>query len=512
MKAKPIFSLLMVLFCLSLQAQNVKMKANAIGTYSQMSYLGKDSRYYYFITGTKQYTRFAIGNLQDFKDITYSLQKDDDGYASHYFSGGNLYVVSTETERNESTKMKTSTFRYYQLDPENGKILKENQYEAKDSTKYYYYQNMDTTVRKFFVKRSDSIVNAIDFDLQTSSDLSPGKRRYQPSLSFGLSDELKDLFKSLSLKLNIVLSSDGDNKYKDSTSMTHYAVSFTRRKDEDIYFFKATLQGVVITSKHADNRVKSVDFSIDADKTIIDINYREDKDGKLVVFGKYIVKGKTQSQYGMFSAVYSSDLNEVTNVKYFDLNNYYNFTETVPNMKYVGFIFSKLFDPEYEFYIESENVFVFTYQQAYSNLQDHIYVMKVESNGEITVHMIVNRLDQKTKSGYNEKHMAVRAGNNIHILFYDHKDNIGREIRDVEYSNGHIDKKTCVLMTTTYNILEDDFSKKTMIADRKTLKNLPHLDSPVIHFDTNLNQYICLVKGYNKKRDTVLFYEFLYVD
>lgn len=499
------------------QAQNVTYKTTNLENtkYTYFYYLGMDDKYHYYRTSLHTYTRFAKGNLKDHQDIKYTLSKEDSGWVTHYLHENSLFLVSTQTRYDTPNKLKTSIFRIYKLNLQSGDQLKDTKFEIVDSSKYYYNNNFDSKAGKIFIKRSDSIVKAFNLELEGTDDLTKGLYKYQPTLAFGFSDMLKDLLKSFNLKLNLSISISGDDisakeEYKDSTSMDNYTISFSRRKDEDIHFFKATLQGIVINSKISSNKVKSVDFSIDGDKNIIDVNYRENSDGNILLFGKYIVKGKTKSQYGMFSAVYSKDLNEVAPVKYFDLNTFYNITDSEPNLKYVGFIFSKLFNPEYEFHIEDDGIFVFTYQKSYSNIQDHIYLFKIESNGQITVNMIVNRLLQKTKSGYNEKHLALLSGKKVHILFYDHKDCIGREISNLEYTNGNIDKKSCVLLTTTYDIDQDEFTRKTLIANRKTLKYLPNLDSPVIFYDENLNQYNCLIEGLDKKRNTVILYEFMY--
>jgi hypothetical protein len=313
---------------------------------------------------------------------------------------------------------------------------------------------------------------------------------------------------SFSITLNGLGSGDKYSKFTDSTSMDFYSVSFERKKDEDIYHYKNSLIGISVASKNKANKVKSVDLDFDADMTVFDINYREDKAGNLYVFGKYIIKGEMKSRYGMYSVIYDKELSQKTSLKYFELNSFYNFTNTVPNEKYIGFIFTKLHNADYEFYLEEEEMFLFTYQKSFTNLQDHIYLLRVESSGEVTVSRIVNRLDNETKYG-NERHMALRAGNKLHFLFYDHKDNIGKDVSDLEYKVGDIEKKKCVLMSSTYSVEDNDFTKKKLIADKKTLKYLPHLVAPVIHFDAGSNQYVCLLRG-RKKYETVLLYQFFY--
>jgi hypothetical protein len=108
--------------------------------------------------------------------------------------------------------------------------------------------------------------------------------------------------------------------------------------------------------------------------------------------------------------------------------------------------------------------------------------------------------------------MALRVGNNIHILFYENVDNIGKEVNSLDMLETTLGKKNCVLAYTTYKLLEDDFTKKILIADMKTLGNMPKLEEPVIYYNPESNQYTAIVKGYSKKRDLASLFEFIYVD
>lgn len=502
------------IFATSADAQSVKYRKVAIPKYDNMWFMAKDSTWYYYKTGENQITKFKIVKPTESISCKYKLKEDDkDLYPTNYIINGNVYVISDVSERNEDTKMKKSTYNIYKVNFDNGSIQDHIKFDINDSNKYYYYSSYDYNNKKFLIKRSDSTVKAYTLDLKSTDDFSESKEKFQPSVSFGIAESLANLFKSLKFSIDISFLGSADEKYKDSTSMDNYKVEYSRRKDEDIHFFKGTLSGVTITSKNPNNKVKNVEFSIDAEKSILDINYREDKNGRLILFGKYIIKGNSKSQYGMFSIIYDKDLNEQSNVKYIDLNNIYNITDnTEPGLKYVGFIFSRLTNHDYEFTFEESGMLAFTYQKTYNNIQDHIYILKVEENGQLTVQMIVNKMFPFKKTEVYEKHMALKSGNKLYILFYDNKENVGTDIMSLEGEVGSLSKKSTVLMMTTYDVVEDEFSKKEIIADKKTLVELPHLESPLVHFNTELNQYVCLLEGLDKKRNTVVFFEFLYGD
>lgn len=499
------------IFVISTEAQAVKYRKVAISKYDNMWYLSKDSTYYYYKTGENQITRFKIVKPSEFVNCKYKLNEDDkDLYPNNYIINGNIYVISDISEKNEETKMKKSTYNIYKIKFEDGSIQNHIKFDINDSNKYYYYSSYDYKNKKFLIKRSDSTVKAFTLDLKATDDFTESKAKYQPSVNFGVSESLANLFKTL--KLSIDFSFLGaDEKYADSTSMDNFKVQYSRRKDEDIHFFKGTLSGVTISSKNLNNKVKSVEFSVDAEKSILDINYREDKNGRLILFGKYIIKGNTKSQYGMFSIIYDKELNEQSNVKYIDLNTIYNITDnTEPGSKYVGFIFSRLTNHDYEFTFEESGMLAFTYQKKYNNIQDHIYILKVEENGQLTVQMIISKMLPFKKTNIYEKHIALKSGNKLYFIFYDNKENAGTDIMSLEGKVGNLGKKSTVLMMTSYDVVEDEFTKKEIIADKKTLVELPHLNTPLIHFNSELNQYVCLLEGLDKKRNTVIFYEFLY--
>lgn len=514
MTAKTVLLLLLALCCrVSLTfSQAVTYVQTKFSKYPYVHYLGRDQRYYYCKTGEQQITRFAIGRPADFKDIRLA-ETVKGNYYSVYLLNTGLYTVRQESETNDKTQLKKNTFHICRLNPENGSLLKKVSFERTDSSKRYFAHVLDTVVRRFFIKKSGDIISSYDFDLEETEDFTPGKVKSKPVMSGNFSELLADLMKALGSNVKISINGDlfgTDGKYaaqKDSLSMDYYNVSYERRKDEDVYAFKNVVIELEVESKL--NKTK-VPVLLDEDMHIIDINYREDADGRLLLFGKYMIKGKVKSRYGMFSVIFNKDMSLASRLKYNELITLDNFEGTAPNEKYVGFIFTKLHNMDYEFHLKEAGMFVFTYQHVFSNLQDHIYLMKLEKSGEISVSRIVNRLNQKTKSGYNEKHLALLSGNQIHFLFYDHADNVGMKVNELNYTTGDIEKKSCVLMSSTYNIQEDEFSRKTLLATKKTLVQLPHLDSPVLLKDDNTGKYICMLKGFDKKRNTVSLFEFYY--
>jgi hypothetical protein len=507
-------------FASDLKAQTIRYKQTELLKTFVSDYLGSDSKYHYYKSGyNSSYARLEISNLSNSKIIDYPLDKEFGTASEVHFLNKNIYTFCKATEKKEGSKITDNKIQIYKINPESGTIDKSIKFNHSDTSGFFKFI-VDTVQNRIFLKKSgvyhkklDSIYAVYNFDLEPSNELFSMPGKLKPD---NASDFVK-LFRDLGFSFNITISGDLFNsrpeKFKDSLSTNHYKFSFERRKDKDIYFFTSVIQNIVVSSKDKDSKVKSVDFEIEIEKNIIDINYREDKNGNLFIFGKYIQKGKSSSSYGMFSAVYNQNLNQKIALKYFDLVNIPNIADgNVPNRKYVGFVFNDLFESDYEFYFDEQDVFVFTYQKKYSNLQDHVYVLKVESNGELIVNVVYNQIKNDKKLNFSEKHMALKVGNNIHILFYENAENIGQDVNSIEMKETTIGKKNCVLAYTTYKILEDEFTQKILIADIKTLANFPHLINPVVNFNPETNQYTAIVKGFSKKHELESLFEFIYVD
>jgi hypothetical protein len=511
-------------FAIDLKAQTIRYKQTKLVVADVSRFLGSDDKYHYYSYDffSSNYTQFEIANLANHKTIEVQLGNETEGKPQLYFLNKKIYILRTDTKKEKDSKVTETTMEIFKINPLNGEIEKSVKYTNKDTIGYFKFF-VDTVQNRFFIKkvgyrlfhnkRDDStcVVYSLDLEPSNETEIQFGKRKpkheeYSLFELYGLSYNFQIGFSSFFLN-------EHPESHSDSLCTNNYKFSFQRRNDKDIYFFTSVIQNIVITSKNKNNKVKSVDFAIDIDKNIIDINYREDKIGNLFVFGKYIQKGKGSSSYGLFSCIFDAKLDEVVAVKYFDLVNIPNIeNNTVPNQKYVGFIFKDLFGADYEFYFDEQNAFIFTYQKQYNNVQDHIYILKVEANGEMIVNVIYNQIYKDINIDYSEKHMALRVGNNIHILFYENLDNIGKEVNSIDMLETTMGKKNCVLAYTTYKLLDDDFTKKILIADLKTLGNMPNLKEPVIYYNPESNQYTAIVKGFSKKRNLASLFEFIYVD
>lgn len=499
--------------------QDLQLRNNLLPkTKSYRNYIGKDNNYYYYETGKNNISRYKIGKIQQADALTLTYDEPDKKSVFNtdlQLYGDNLFMIAKETRtaaKDEVTSKRIITLYKYTLD---GKKIGSVKFERKDTASKYYSHVFDTTSKRIFITRSFKVIASYDFNLEETEDSEIPKKDKKPSLMGDLAFDLSSLFRSMglsSISINIDGFSSADEKIRtDSSSMKGYKISYSRKKDEDIFSYKHSLEHISVDSKDTLLKDKTVDIELEDDRLPYDISYREDTEGNLVIFGKYIIKGRLKSTYGMFSMILDKKLEPVSKLRYFELSSFPKIEGTIPNMKYIGFVFHRLHDPVYEFHLKEEGTFILTYQHDYNNMQDHIYVLRIDKSGEVIVNRIVNRFHVNKKIR-NEKHMAMLAGNKLHFVFYDHVDNLGKEVGDLDYKNGDMRKKTCVLATTTYDILEDQFTKKSKMIDKKAYKQHPALSNPIIHFDEINNQQIVVVRGINSSGEFLSLFEFLFVN
>ena len=508
-------------FASDLKAQTIRYKQTELGKTNVSHYIGSDDKYHYYSDTLNSYIRIEVSNFNIRKEFKFITDKEIVSPSDVYFLNHNIYALLKTTEKKTDSKITSTKMQIYKIDPASGIVDKTIEYSHDDSGGYFKFF-VDTVQNIFFIKKvgyglfhkkNDSIFAVYNLELNPTNETQSIEVKRKPVYGSELPGAINTYPGGYMHNIRLKFLSRGPSLYSDSLSTKNYKFTFGRSFNLDIYFFLHELEYIVIESKNKKNKVLSVDFAISIDKNIIDINYREDKNGNLFVFGKYIQKGKGSSSYGLFSCVFNSNLDIIVAIKYFDLLNIPNIeNNTVPDQKFVGFIFKDLFDADYEFYFDEQNAFVFTYQKNYDNVHDHVYLLKVEANGEMIVNVIYNQIKKDKDLDGTKKHMALRVGNNIHILFYDNTDNIGKEVGNQDIKVTKLGNKNSALAYTTYKLLEDDFTKKIVIADMETLGNLPTLKDPIIYYNPESSQYTALVKGFSNSGEIKSMFEFIYVD
>jgi hypothetical protein len=510
-------------FSSGLKAQTIRYKQTELGKTNVSHYIGSDEKYHYYSDTLNSYIRIDVSNFNIRKEFKFITDKEIVSPTDVYFLNHNIYALLKTTEKKNDSKITSTKMLIFKIDPASGSVDKKIEYSHNDSGGYFKFF-VDTVQNRFFIKKigyglfykkNDSIYAVYNLELNPTSETQSSEAKRKPVYGAELTNATSNNYGGYLHNLRLKFLSRGSSLYSDSLSTKNYKFTFVRSFNLDIYFFSHELEYIVIESKNKNNKVKSVDFAISIDKNIIDINYREAKNGNLIVFGKYIQKGKSSSSYGLFSCVFDANLNEIVGLKYFDLVNIPNIKyndNVVPNQKYVGFIFNDLFDADYEFYFDEQNAFVFTYQKNYDNVHDHVYLLKVEANGQMIVNVVYNQINKDKNLEGSKKHMALRVGNKIHILFYDNADNIAKEVGNQDIKVTKLGNKNSVLACTTYKLLDDDFTKKIVIADIETLGNLPNFKDPIIYYNPEFSQYTAIVKGMSISGELKSLFEFIYVD
>lgn len=511
---KKIITLLAFSFILitsDIKAQVIKVDQVPVKKLANFYYMGSGPKYFYFGSSGNTINAYDRNTLSLASVSTYILDKDNEypGWASKkVILDDKLYLTANISEVNETNKKYyTHTVSIYQFDPKSGKKLKVVRYgDAGDTADYS--AKIDTTYKRVVVKREDSIVKVLNLELDeiafNAKQIKKEEMLSNPSLLSTLG-ELAALLATFNLE-GFSFSMDVQ-KFSDSTSLEHFTISYEKNENKDIPYFKGYLSKVNIKSNHKENKVKDVDVSIDVDKTIIDLMYKADANGDLIVIGKYMIKGGRGSDYGLFSCKYDRALNMLSPVKYYELGNIVVENNIYPNDKYVGFIFDKFSSKEHEFKADN-GVTVYLFQHHYSNELDHIYIMKVEQNGELIISFVPMCIKLNPKSSSTSPasdYIAFMIKNKLYFIFYDDRRNLDLPVNDYRIYPCKLDKYS-VIVSCVYDIESDDVSKKAIATEIREFKNLPDFNKYGLDYNPETQVYTCLIPGQNKKSKTVVLY------
>lgn len=502
-----LFAASLFLITSSLKAQIIKVDQVPLKKLANFYYMGSGPKYFYFGSTGNTINAYDRNTLALASVSTYVLDKDNEfpsWSAKKLIIDDKFYLTTIIGAVNESNKKYyTHTVSVYQFDPTSGKKLKVVRYGDPSDTADYSMK-IDSTYKRVVVRREDSIIKVLDLELdEIAFDAKLIKKQEQktkPGLFASLGD-LAELFANFNFSFSLDV-----QKFSDSTSMEHFTVSYEKNENKDIPYFKGYLSKVNIKSNHKENKVNDVDVSIDVDKTIIDLMYKADANGDIIVMGKYMIKGSRGSDYGLFSCKYDKALNMLSPVKYYELGNIAVVNNVYPNDKYVGFIFDKFSNKEHEFKADN-GVTVYLYQHHYTNEVDHIYIMKVEQNGELIISFVPMciKINPKSKtSSPAADYVPMMIKNKIYFIFYDDRRNMDLPMNDYRIYPCKLDKYS-VIVSCVYDIESDDVSKKSIVTELKEFKNLPDMTEYGLDYNPETQVYTCLMPGLKKGKAVVLY-------
>lgn len=484
---------------------------------SSPKYLFSDESNHYFSNYSTEL--MVVDKKEHLKVSKLSFKLDTDEEYKSYINehDGKILLISTaSTKKPKKDKPKefdfvTTKINLYHFDIKSGSKLKKERIDVGDDAEKSLITKIDKELKRIFITQSDSLVFAYDFDFNKTDDKKVSKKaRYTwDDSDNGLLFDLEDLLLSFNLGFSIVtVEAKVDSTKTESFIVSHKSESSTQ------YYFKGYVNEISIKSKLPELNGKSVDLDFDADKLILEFDYKELSNGNLLMFGKYVNKGGGDNGlYGMFSCVFNKELSMNGKIFYEDLVRVNTGEKSIQDKKYIGFIFTKIAKPMHTFHLKDEAVFVQTYQKKYSNLYDHIYILRISESGEMSVNFIVSKLSNEIKTPlYNEQFSAVLAGDRIHFFFYEHPDNLDIPVTELRYTVGSIDKKDLNLVSCTYNVVKDEFTAKTKLTDKRTVKYIPHLVGKNMYFDESNKQYSLFFIGYDKKHNPKLLYFIEFTD
>jgi len=492
-----------------LTAQNVQLKQVKIGKLQNLDYIGTGSKYHYYASDQQQIHRFEKQNITAFQTFPYKLDNKNEYVHAKHIVDDRLIIISKVSETVKTGN--TSMINVYQFDASTGAKMKVVKTGGAVKETIYYSSAVDTAKKQIVITIGDSVVNLMDYDLKPVQFNKDDK--YKTSSNFDLSKfivELEQLLQSFSVKgmSGFSFTSSGPEKKTDSTSVKNFIMTYEKKENKEIKFFKKTIEKLSISTRKKDSKVQTIDFNLSSDKSIIDMSFIEDKDRQLILIGKYAVSSNKFAQYGMFSVKYNQSLEEISPLKYYDLVSASMDGETIPNQKFLGLFYTNMEYPKYTFNLEGD-ARIMIYQKEFNNIKDHIYMLKVESNGELIFNIIPNQIIVNKKSPYRTAtFIPVLLKDKLFFIFYDNPVNLDLSMNDVNIAWCNADKKTSVLVYCYYDISKDEVRKKKIIAGNETFKTLPYLNEFSLYEDKESGKIICLVPGETKKNISKALYEF----
>ena len=519
------FKLLFLLLCVSFgrntEAQNFDIQSFEL-KYKYVYYTFTIGNYYYFKNYNDEFIRVNKSSPSKIEEFTIKPDSDDEAMISLFETNGKIFGIATYTEdkvksvakssTTSSTKSSTttsntsttSTVRFrtkiylYLYDEMGNKVKKVFQKVNKaDSFEIDYKYNFDDEI--VYIYQKDSVIQAYGFDLIEKSNKKLPKYHSTEGSTYNFLDAFKVLFKNLNINFGL----DADLSFLntglfDTTKFEHYAVSYMKNEKEMAHFDKYYTNLTVHTNN--DGKLgKEIEVDLGSDKLIVEAEYRILKNTNILIFGKYMEKTTSANpMYGIFSCVLNKSLDFVKDVQTQELTRVNNEGPVVLN-RYVGFILTKLHMPKKAFHIKKseEEMFISTHQVTFKNFVDHIYILRVSETGEMDINQIgTNTATSKSAPDY---HAAFKLKNKIIFYFYDNPENINNKATDMTCKMTKPGKKSNLLVACYYDYVNNEFSQKFTVSDRKTLKVCPVLSDSYINTDEENGVYTSFFLGKDKK-------------
>lgn len=494
----------------SLSAQNFNYKSipEKKVTYDYLTFYNN-----HYVFEAEDKTLFFV----DAKDMTKtrSVKLEYEGYLDLSYCDyidGKILHNSLVSKYKDDEETKANNYRNNQVvlntfDLETGKVVKSEEFNF-NHYKYSLVCDVDTAAKKFIIGVTDSVIKVYNFDLTESSK----EGIKMKSKSFDLS-ALLDFFKTFKLNSKgMTISLDGIGAKDTTTQFTKsYNIKYVTHADDKILV--AGKYYTAIKAKLIDGKTE-FELDVPSEKKVINLDYQELENGNLIIYGKYLEEQGDMKYFGFFSSVINNKLSVVHGLKYFDITKINSTYGNFPNDKYTGLAYTNVSNPDYSFYFKEEKVRVMTFQKYYTNLVDHIYIVKLQDDGEIIINMIVNQVNNDVKKKFlNNGYVALQVNGKIHFMFYENVMNISNAAYDISnFQVVEMQKKQTVLAACSYEVDTDNFSSKSTVADKTAIPFYLDLDRGDVHYNPETQSYTYIVQGMDKKGNYKSLYFFNYTN
>lgn len=483
------------------------------------SFVGYHSQYVVFLRSDNQLVMVNKSNTKDIKEVKLDHPSTIYAYDLEIYDD-KLYLLDEKSDYTDTKLASENNYRSNKVDmviyslPDGKKqVSEEFRYTPKKSS---LTAKLDEDSKYIYILEKDSQIAAYDLNLKKATEavFVPKKSKeffsdYDIDLSF-LYALFKDDKSLRKLGFDITTSGQKKDTLKDKSSDV-VNFSYEKIKDQELFFFKKYYQNFNVTKKDSSKTI-SLDFG--QDRKILEFHHKDLKDGNVLLFGKWLqIEGKVK-YFGLFSMVLDKNLKEVVGLKNFDLDRINTAYGEYPNKKYTGFIYTRLKNFDYTFYNEDLKVTVNTYQKNYTNLIDHIYILKIQDDGEMIVNFVVNQMKNDGKKSYlNNGYKAFMRNGKLFFLFYDNMLNLENPVAsDKNFAMTEMGRKETLLVSCSYDINEDEFSRKQKVADRSTMKEFLELHDGVVFINKDNDSVNLYMDAENKKGKNIAFYVFNFVE
>jgi hypothetical protein len=498
------------LYCATciLYSQDFSFKLLDIEKSKGFVYVGGDSMSQVYVSKDLDIYYLNKGDMNQYKKVGIKTRNNRETFYSACMMKGYIYLVTTNSFWYAPDSAIPYNKTIYQIQPGADKSTRVVKFGSDDRVDVLYKVYTDTFSESFTIFRNDSLQTILGLDLQEKTTNMQHKRFVEADY-LGNRLKIRNLGGQPPVQTYLTVWKISKKTWLDTLSSRNYSISHTRITDEKVFFFEEYITDILVASEGGTGK-KASGLMLDSGKIIIDLAYKVDAEGNLVLFGKYRNSEKNHLLYGMFSCKYDKVVGELGPVNYYHLLEMDINSRDTFNKRYFGLVFNYLALPDYSFFIPGNNTYVMSYQADFSYFLDHIYILKIGGNGELEFNTIGYQYRKSIYKKTSDQHyIAFCRKDTLCFLFYDHQKNLDYpgDQMDVNVCTMESYYRTASIMSCKYDINRNILGRKKIIQELTPYLLPPNLH-PFLHYtDPITDRVFIYIEGPHRlsRRDKVLY-------